>query len=152
MPVDPGLAGRVFATTSPRDVSRSQLRAFATAIGESDPVHHDLVAARAAGHPDLVAPPTYPVVVAFDAMNALLADPGVGIDLRHVIHAEQRFESVRPVYAGDGLTATLTVDALRTMAGSDIITTRTELGTTAGEHVCTAFAKLAHSAPAEPPS
>ena len=69
-----------------------------------------------------------------------------------MIHAEQRFESVRPVYAGDELTATFTVDALRTMAGSDIITTRTELGTTAGEHVCTAFAKLAHSAPAEPPS
>jgi acyl dehydratase len=151
MPVDPDLAGRVFATTAPRDVSRSQISAFATAVGEKDPVHHDVAAARAAGHPDVVAPPTYPIVVAFDAMNALLADPDVGVDLRHVIHAEQRFESVRPVRAGDELTATLTVEALRTMAGSDIITTRTELRTTDGEHVCTAFAKLAHSAPAEAP-
>jgi acyl dehydratase len=149
MPVDPDLAGREWPPTPPRDVSRSQVAAFATAIGATDPVHHDVAAARAAGHPDVVAPPTFPIVVAFDAMGALLADPEVGIDLRHVIHAEQRFESARPVHAGDELTATLTVEALRSMGGSDIITTRTDLRTTDGEHVCTAWAKLAHSAPAE---
>jgi acyl dehydratase len=78
----------------------------------------------------------------------MLRDPDVAIDLRNVIHAEQRFEYVRPVHAGDVLTATLTVDAVRSMAGSDILTIRTELRTPAGEHVCTAYAKLAHSAPA----
>jgi acyl dehydratase len=150
MPVDPQLAGRTFATTAPRDVSRSAISAFATAVGETDPVHHDVAAARAAGHADVIAPPTYPIVVAFDAMNALLADPEVGIDLRHVIHAEQRFESVRPVRAGDELTATLTVESVRSMGGADIIATRTELRTTDGEQVCSAFAKLAHSAPSEP--
>ena len=150
MPVDPQLAGRAFATTAPRDVSRSAISAFATAVGETDPVHHDVAAARAAGHADVIAPPTYPIVVAFDAMNALLADPEVGIDLRHVIHAEQRFESVRPVRAGDELTATLTVESVRSMGGADIIATRTELRTTDGEQVCSAFAKLAHSAPSEP--
>jgi len=148
--LDPDLAGREFPPTAPRDVSRSQISAFATAIGEHDRVHHEVEAARAAGHPDVVAPATFPIVVAFDAMNALLNDPGVGIDLRHVIHAEQRFESARPVRAGDELTATLTVQTLRTMAGSDIIGTRTELRTTEGEHVGTAFAKLAHSAPPPP--
>ena len=150
MPVDPQLAGRAFATTAPRDVSRSAISAFATAVGETDPVHHDVAAARAAGHADVIAPPTYPIVVAFDAMNALLADPDVGIDLRHVIHAEQRFESVRPVRAGDELTATLTVESVRSMGGADIIATRTELRTTDGEQVCSASAKLAHSAPPEP--
>jgi acyl dehydratase len=150
MPVDPQLAGRAFATTAPHDVSRSAIAAFATAVGETDPVHHEVAAARAAGHADVIAPPTYPIVVAFDAMNALLADPEVGIDLRHVIHAEQRFESVRPVRAGDELTATLTVESVRSMGGADIIATRTELRTTDGEQVCSAFAKLAHSAPPEP--
>jgi acyl dehydratase len=150
MPVDPDLTGRVFATTAPHDVSRSSISAFATAVGESDPVHHDVTAARAAGHPDVIAPPTYPIVVAFDAMNALLGDPDVGIDLRHVIHAEQRFESVRPVRAGDELTATLTVESLRSTGGADIIATRTDLRTTDGEQVCSAFAKLAHTAPPEP--
>jgi acyl dehydratase len=147
MPVHPELAGRVLAPTAPRDVNRSLISAFATAIGADDPVHHDVDAARAAGHPDVVAPPTYPIVIAFDAMNALLAAPDVGMDLRNVIHAEQRFESVRPIHAGDELTATLTVEAVRSMRGSDILTTRTELHTVDGEHVCTAFAKLAHTAP-----
>jgi len=147
--VAPDLAGREFPPTPPRDVSRSQISAFATAIGELDRVHHDPDAARAAGHRDVVAPPTFPIVVAFDAMSALLADPEVGIDLRHVIHAEQRFESARPVHAGDELTATLTVQTVRTMAGSDVIGTRTELRTIGGELVCTAFAKLAHTAPAQ---
>jgi acyl dehydratase len=109
MPVDPGLAGRVFDTTAPRDISRSQISAFADAVGDSDPVYHDVAAARAAGHPDVIAPPTYPIVAAFDATKAMLRDPDVAIDLRNVIHAEQRFEYVRPVHAGDVLTATLTV-------------------------------------------
>lgn len=148
MPVDPGLAGRVFDTTAPRDISRSQISAFADAVGDSDPVYHDVAAARAAGHPDVIAPPTYPIVAAFDATKAMLRDPEVAIDLRNVIHAEQRFEYIRPVHAGDVLTATLTVDAVRSMAGSDILTIRTELHTPAGEHVCTAYAKLAHSGPA----
>jgi acyl dehydratase len=148
MPVDPGLAGRVFDTTAPRDISRSQISAFAEAVGDSNPVHHDVEAARAAGYPDVIAPSTYPIVAAFDATQAMLRDPDVAIDLRNVIHAEQRFVYARPVYAGDVLVPTLTVDAVRSMAGSDILTIRTELRTPEGEHVCTAYAKLAHSAPA----
>ncbi len=147
MPVDPDLAGRKFPPTAAYDVSRSQIAAFATAIGDTDPVHHDVEAARAAGHADVVAPVTYPIVVAFGAMRALLGDPEVGIDLRDVIHADQRFESVRPVRAGDSLTAQLSVESLRSMGGSDIIATRTELTGPDGELVCTAYAKLAHTAP-----
>lgn len=147
MPVDPGLAGRDFPATAAYDVSRSQIAAFADAIGDADPVHHDVDAARAAGHADVVAPVTYPIVVAFGAMRALLDDPEVGIDLRHVIHADQRFESVRPVRAGDSLTARLSVESVRSMGGADIISTRTELTGPDGELVCTAYAKLAHTAP-----
>ncbi len=148
MSVNPDLAGREFPPTPAYDVSRSQIAAFATAIGERDPVHHDVEAARGAGHVDVVAPVTYPIVVAFGAMRALLEDPEVGIDLRHVIHADQRLESVRPVRAGDSLTARLTVESLRSMGGSDIVATRTELTGPDGELVCTAYARLAHTAPA----
>lgn len=150
MPVDPGLAGRAFAPVPAYDVSRSQICAFAAAIGETDPVHHDVEAARAAGHADVIAPPTYPIVIAFGAMQALLGDPEVGIDLRHVIHADQRFEASRPVRAGDSLVAQLTVESLRSMGGADIIATRTELTAPDGELVCTAYAKLAHTAPEKP--
>ena len=148
MPVDTGLAGRVLPSTPPYDVSRAAVAAFATAIGADDPVHRDVTVARAAGYDDVVAPPTFPIVVAFAAMEALLADPQAGIELRHVVHAQQRFVSQRAVRAGDVLTATLTVESVRQAAGTDLLATRSEIATVGGEPVCTAYATLAHRAPA----
>ncbi len=148
MPVDPGLAGRTLPPTRPYAVSRASISAFAAAIGVRDPLHHDAEAARAAGHPDVVAPPTYPIVVAFQAMEALLADPQAGLELRHVVHAQQRFEVTRPVRAGDELTAALTVESVRQAAGTELLTTRSDIRTVDGELVCTAYATLAHRAPA----
>lgn len=148
MPVDPGLAGRVLPPTPPYDVSRAAVAAFAAAIGADDPVHSDVEAAQAAGHDDVVAPPTFPIVVAFAAMEALLADPLAGIELRNVVHAQQRFESQRAVRAGDVLTATLTVESVRRAAGTDLLVTRSDVRTVDGDPVCTAYATLAHRAPA----
>lgn len=148
MPVDPGLAGRVLPPTPPYDVSRAAVAAFAAAIGADDPVHSDVEAAQAAGHDDVVAPPTFPIVVAFAAMEALLADPQAGIELRNVVHAQQRFESQRAVRAGDVLTATLTVESVRRAAGTDLLVTRSDVRTVDGDPVCTAYATLAHRAPA----
>lgn len=148
MSVDPGLAGRVLEPTAPYDVSRGAVAAFAAAIGADDPVHFDVEAARAAGHDDVVAPPTFPIVVAFQAMEALLADPRAGIELRHVVHAQQHFVSERAIRAGDVLTATLTVDSVRQAAGTDLLSTRSGIRTVDGELVCTAYATLAHRGPA----
>jgi acyl dehydratase len=147
MAVDPGLAGRVVPPTAPYDVSRSAIAAFATAIGSDDPVHFDPEAARTAGHPDVLAPVTFPIVVAFAAMEALLADPSVGIELRDVVHADQGFEVVRPVRAGDVLTASLRVESLRSVAGTDLIATTCAVTTVTGEPVCTSRATLAHRSP-----
>jgi acyl dehydratase len=147
MPPVPDLAGREFPPTPPYDVSRSQIAAFADAIGADDPVHRDPDAARAAGHADVVAPPTYPIVVAFQAMSDFMADAGVGIELRHVVHSEQRFEIDRPVRAGDVLTATIAVESVRQAAGTSLIATRSTVRTIDGERVCVAYATLAHRAP-----
>ena len=73
------------------------------------------------------APATFPIVVAFSAMTALMEDPEVGIALHRVVHGEQRFTYTRPVLVGDRLTATLTVDSLRQIGGADIIGTRSEV-------------------------
>lgn len=148
MPLDPALAGRRFPATPAHDVSRYEVSRFAAALGATDAVHHDVEAARGRGHRDVPAPPTFPIVVAFEAMTAFMADPSVGIELRNVVHSAQRFVAQRPVYAGDVLTATLTVESVRQAAGTDLIATRSEVATTAGEAVCTAFATLAHRAPA----
>ncbi|HET7688941.1 MAG TPA: MaoC family dehydratase N-terminal domain-containing protein [Nocardioidaceae bacterium] len=132
MPVDPSLAGRTFPPTAPYDVSEAKLQEFAAATGNEY-----------AGGP---APATFPIVVAFQAMTALMQDPSVGIELHHVVHGEQRFSYRRPVVAGDRLTATLTVETLRQIGGADIIGTRSDLTDADGELVVTAYATLVHKA------
>lgn len=135
MAVSPDLAGRTFPRTEPYTVSREKIREFCTAIGAT---------------PSDLAPPTFPIVVAFDAMQRLMTDPDVGIELHNVVHRDQGFEHRRPVRAGDELTATLTVESLRQAAGTDLIATRTEITDATGELVSTASATLAHRATGEP--
>lgn len=131
MPVDSSLAGRTFPPTPPYDVTAERVAAFATATGtpydEGDP-----------------APATFPIVVSFAAMQALMEDPDVGIELSNVIHGEQRFRYERPVAVGDRLSAALTVDSLRQVGGADIIGTTSAITDAAGALVCTAKATLVH--------
>ncbi len=139
MALDPTLVGRTFATSAPYTVSREKIAEFASAIGAESPESPDETA---------TAPLTFPIVVAFRAMEQLLADPSVGIQLRNVVHGAQGFEQVRPLRAGDDVRATLTVDSVRSAAGADLISTRTELTTIDGELVGTASATLVHRASA----
>lgn len=132
MALDPGLAGRTFAPTPPYAVSREKILEFSASIG-AEPLD--------GGH---LAPLTFPIVVGFPALTQFLAEPGIGIELRHVVHGAQRFEQVRPIVAGDELTATLTVESVRSAAGADLISTSTSLDTSAGAHVCTAYATIVH--------
>lgn len=88
----------------PVDVERGRLRFFAQAIGETDPVFTDLGAARAAGHRDLPAPPTFVFSLALEAPDPFGYLGDLGIDLRHILHGEQRFDHHAVVYAGDRIT------------------------------------------------
>jgi hypothetical protein len=132
MPLDPGLAGRTFAPTAPYAVSKEKIAEFNAAIG-APPIDDGET-----------APLTFPIVVAFRAMTQLMTDPAVGIELHNVVHGDQRFEQARPIRAGDELVATISVDSLRNAAGMDMIGTRTQIATTQGEQVATAFATLVH--------
>lgn len=87
-------------------VERDTLRLFAQVIGESAPVHHDIAAARAAGHPDLVAPPTYLFALERRHPDLYAIPRAVGVDLRRILHGEQRFDYDGLVFAGDELTFT----------------------------------------------
>ncbi|HEX6517275.1 MAG TPA: MaoC family dehydratase N-terminal domain-containing protein [Nocardioidaceae bacterium] len=132
MAVDASVQGRTFPPTEPYLVSREKIEEFARATGSP--------------YDGTAAPVTFPIVVAFAAMNALLEHPDLGISLHRVVHGEQRFSCTRPVVAGDRLTATLTVESLRRVAGADIIGTRSEITDAEGLPVCTAFATLVHRA------
>jgi acyl dehydratase len=142
MPIDPSFAGRSYPATPPYEVGLEKIREFADAIGDPNPAYHDRDAARALGHPDVVAPPTFPFVLTFRASRAVIDDPELGIDYSRVVHGEQRFAYSRPVRAGDSLTVTVTIDAIRSAGGHDMVTSRSEVATTDGEHVVTALSTL----------
>jgi acyl dehydratase len=90
-------------------VGREKIREYALAVGETDPLHLDLQAARAAGHRDLVAPPMFCVVYCGPALGPALFDPEVGIDFARMVHGGQEFRWGPLVVAGDEITTTLSV-------------------------------------------
>ena len=142
MPVNPELVGRAFPPTAPYLVGREKVREFARAVFADDPQHLDPAAAQALGYADVVAPPTFAMVVQDQTLQQLLAEPDSGIELSRVLHAEQRFRYTRPIVAGDELTATLSVTAIRTMGGNAMVTSDAEITDAAGAHVVTATSVL----------
>jgi acyl dehydratase len=142
MALDAGLVGRSFPPSAVYEVGRVKIAEFAAALGSEDPVHLDVDAARAAGHPDVIAPPTFAIALTLAAAAAVVEDPDVALDYSRVVHGEQRFVHHRPIRAGDRLVATPTIEAVRSMAGNDLITTRVDVATEDGEPVCAATSML----------
>jgi 3-hydroxymyristoyl/3-hydroxydecanoyl-(acyl carrier protein) dehydratase len=130
VPIDQSLVGRQFPPTRPYTVSAEKLREFVTATGGT----YD-------GGP---APATFPIVLAFEAMNAFL--DAEQVDLFRIVHGDQKFRYHRPVRPGDVLSATLTVASLRQIGGNDIIGTTSVVADEAGEVVCETSATLLHRA------
>jgi hypothetical protein len=142
MPLDPSCAGRTYPPTAPYQVGRAKIREFAQAIGAGDAAYHDPGAARELGYPDVIAPPTFPVVVTAAATQQLIDDPGLGLDFGRVVHADQRFAYARPVVAGDELVCVNTIEEIISRSGNDFLSTRTEVTTTAGAPVVTTWCRL----------
>ncbi|MCT2085652.1 MaoC family dehydratase [Microbacterium enclense] len=142
MPVNPELVGRAFPPTAPYLVGREKVREFARAVFADAPQHSDPEAARALGYADVVAPPTFAMVVQDLTLQQLLGDPDSGIELSRLVHAEQRFRYSRPIVAGDELTATLSVTGIRTLGGNAMITSEAEIVDADGAHVVTATSVL----------
>ncbi len=142
MAVNHDYAGRTFPATPPYEVSRVKIAEFADAIGDLSPVYRDREAAMAAGYPDVIAPPTFSIVLSRAASGEAIADPGLGINYAMVVHGEQRFEYTRPLQAGDVVTAQSTIESIREVGPLVMLTTRTEIRTTGGEPLCTAFSTI----------
>lgn len=128
MPIDSSLVGREFPATAPFPVIEDHVRAFAESTGTP--------------WDGGAAPATYPIVLAFNAMQAFLEAEQV--ELRRIVHGEQTFAYERPVVVGDELTARLTVASVRSIAGNDIVGTRSEFRDADGDLVLTANATLVH--------
>jgi len=140
--VNPELQGRVFEPVAPYLVGREKVREFARAVLSTSPLSLDPAAAQAAGYSDVVAPPTFAVVVQEATLAQLLAEPDGGIDFSRVVHGEQRFSYTRPIVAGDELTATLAVTSIKSLGGNDMVTAESTIVDAAGSHVVTATSTL----------
>ncbi|GAA4621277.1 MaoC family dehydratase N-terminal domain-containing protein [Actinoallomurus vinaceus] len=128
--------GRAFPPSEPYEVTRLKIREFADAIGDLNPIYRDAEAAKSAGHPDVIAPPTFPIVISIT--GAGLTDPELGLNYSMVVHGEQRFEYVRPLHAGDVVTAESKIAGIRSIGRNERLELQTVIKTVDGEHVCTA--------------
>lgn len=131
--------GKVYPAGAAYEVGREKIREFAIAVGDMNQAYHDEDAAKALGHRDIIAPPTFPFVVSMRASAVAMFDPGLGLDYSRVVHGEQRFAYTRPVTAGDRLVVTTTIENIRVAAGNDILTTRADISTVEGEPVVTTW-------------
>jgi acyl dehydratase len=124
------------------EVGREKVREFAAAVGDDNPAYRDVEAARSLGHSDLVAPPTFAVVVTRGPQISVIDDPDLGLDFSRVVHGDQKFQFTRPIVAGDVLHTTASVASARTMAGNDILTIRSDVADADGNAVVSVFATL----------
>ena len=150
MALDQSFVGRSYPPTEAYEVGREKIREFAQAVGDDNPAYTDPEAAKALGHPDVIAPPTFVFAITYKAAGQVIEDPKLGLDYTRVVHGDQKFTYTRPVRAGDRLTVTSTIEAIKSLAGNDILDIRGEVVDEAGEHVVTAWTKLVARGPEEP--
>lgn len=96
------------------EVEKGAIRHFAEALGDPNPIYQDESAARAAGYPTLVAPPTFPVLLTANERFRHSLDLGT----RSILHGEQLFEYARPIFAGDRITVRSRVADVQERAGA----------------------------------
>src|SRR5512132_3480461 len=137
MPLNQALVGKEYPPVR-YEVGREKLREFAVALGETDPIYHEEEAARAAGHPDLPAVPTFPIVLSFRAGQHVYGDPDLGLDYSRVVHGEQEFEYYRAICAGDRLLAAGKVVGVEAKGRHEVLVVETNVTTETGEPVCKA--------------
>jgi acyl dehydratase len=136
MPISAEHAGRSYPYGEPYEVSAAKVAEFAAALGDDNPAYRGS---------DAVAPPTFGAVIAATAWEAMFADPELGVALRRVVHADQRFVYHRPLRVGDRVRSRLVIDKVRVRGDVDIISSSVHVETESGEAVCTASSTFYHS-------
>jgi acyl dehydratase len=140
--VNPAIEGKIYPRTSSYLVGREKIREFAKAVFSKDPVNLDLEAAKSLGYKDLIAPPTFAVVIQERSLTQVITDSEAALDFSRVVHGDQRFIHVRPIVAGDELTSELKVASVKQLAGNSMVSFETQIFDAANALVCTAISTL----------
>ncbi|HZE14700.1 MAG TPA: MaoC family dehydratase N-terminal domain-containing protein [Mycobacterium sp.] len=143
MPLNRTFIGREFPASATYEVSRELIRRFAEAIGDTNPAYTDVEAAKALGHRDVVAPPTFLTVLNFRfADEGPVFHPELGVDYSRIVHGEQRFVHHRPVYAGDVLKVTTSLIDIRDAGRNELLTIKGSVTDEAGAPVADVYTTL----------
>jgi acyl dehydratase len=140
MTIDASVVGRTYPRTRTYEVGREKIREFAIAIGDDNPLYFDVAAARALGHSDVLAPPTFAFVLTLEGWHLVMDD--LGIDFAHVLHVDQRFVYHRPLVAGDVIHAGATIDSVRDRMGATFLVIRTDVSNDAEELVSSGYSTI----------
>ena len=143
MPLDPSFVGRTYPPTAPYQVGREKIREFATAIGATDAAYHDPEAARALGYPDVVAPPTFPIVVTHRRQRGRSSTtPTSAWTTPGWCTATSGSRTPGRSSPATSWSACTVIEEITSRGGHDFVTTRVDITTPAGEPVVSAWAKL----------
>jgi acyl dehydratase len=140
--VNPAIEGKIYPRTSSYLVGREKIREFAKAVFSNDSANLDLDAAKKQGYKDLIAPPTFAVVIQERSLTQVISDKEAALDFSRVVHGDQRFIHVRPIVAGDELTSELKVASVKQLAGNSMVSFETQIFDANQILVCTAISTL----------
>lgn len=138
MAINRDFLGREYPAPEPYEVTRGKIREFAESIQDPNPIYTDTAAARAAGYADVVAPPTFPIIMGMAGAGQAIVDPELRLDFSMVVHREQRFEYTRPLEAGDLVRCVTRISDIKALGGNELMTLDSEMSTVEGEHIVTA--------------
>jgi len=137
MPVNAQAVGKTYEPVV-YAVGREKVKEYAHAVGETNPVHLDVKAARAAGYADVVAPPMFAVVYSSPAVAVPMIDPQLEINFAMLVHGGQEFAWGPLVVAEDEITTTASVKDISERAGLGYYVLETTSTNQRGEQVCRA--------------
>ena len=110
--INPDSVGRTFEGADLLTVTQNEINAFAAVIGEED---------------TSVAPPTFSIRISLSQYESILTQPEIGVDWTRLVHGDQKFQIFRPIVAGDIFKCSATIETLRSVAGNEIISVRSDL-------------------------
>jgi acyl dehydratase len=141
MPLNAELKGKVYQEVE-FAVDRARVLQFCDAIGERGEVFRDPEAARAAGYPEQLAPPTFATVLQIMTSGQAVVDQELGLNYALVVHGEQEYAYDRPIMVGDTLHATPRIADIYARGTHEYLVIESEVRDAAGERILVARSTL----------
>lgn len=123
-------------------VGREKIREFAKSIKAEDRSCYDEAAAAELGYDSLLAPLTFPAILAKLVQADFFRNVETGYTTMQMVQVDQQFIYHKPIKAGDTLFARMEIHSVNERFGADIVTTRNILTNADDEIVLEAYTTM----------